>query len=73
MKPKTILCSNCEEKITELISKLKSEGEKMKRCRIFLDCLADLEICLTDGDIDRIVRRDIAYKSGRKIGRRIKK
>ena len=71
MKLSKILCKDCYGLVFGLLGELRVEAKKSKRGTLILDAIDDLEVSLIEGNISKIVARDKAYQSGRRIGRRI--
>lgn len=67
------LCKQCEGVVFGLLNELKHEAVRMKRGTLVLDAISDLEVSIRDGHIEQVKRRDRAYASGKRPGRKLKK
>lgn len=63
------LCPECEGMVFGLLNELRIEAEKMRRGRLILDAINDLQASIEDGDISLVKWRDSCYKHGNRVGR----
>lgn len=67
---KTCLCNKCEGQVFGLLNELKAQASKQKRSGLTLDAIADLEVSVIDGTINRVKERDRNWCAGKKGNRR---
>jgi len=69
---KTGMCKTCEKHIFDLLHELSHEAKKVKRGTLILDAIADLEVAIEEGNINKIVARDREYQRGHRVGRKLR-
>lgn len=71
-KLRSCLCDKCEGMVFGLLNELRNEAKESRRGGLIIDCINDLQNSLENGNIDEVILRDSAYKSGNRVGRRLK-